>query len=110
MSEIFLRDRIFLEERKQYYIKKIKCYNYDIKEHYTWDCYKLKKSQNLAATRWELRGVKQQVLTTITEWSLDLATLEYRSTGVNNQHMSMSLTVCYNDFCRTHQSDKNKSE
>ena len=39
--------------------KKIKCYNYDIKEHYTQDCCKLKKSQHLITIKEELRDTKQ---------------------------------------------------
>ena len=37
----------FQRKRNSSNIKKIKCYNYDIREHYTRDCDKLKKSQTL---------------------------------------------------------------
>ena len=39
-------------------IRKVECYNCDIKEHYARDCYKIKKSQNLTAIRCEPERTK----------------------------------------------------
>ena len=38
----------FQKKRNSSYIRKVKCYNCNIKRHYTWDCYKVKKPQTLA--------------------------------------------------------------
>ena len=54
--------------------------------------------------------MKWQVLIIMTEQSLSLATLGQESVHINNQHNNMSWTVCYNDICQTHQSDKKDSE
>ena len=43
----------------------MKCYNCDLKEHYVWECHKFKKSQNLAAIKWESEDIKWQVLITM---------------------------------------------
>ena len=44
------------------------------------------------------------------EQNSDLAALGQKSVNVNHQHNSMSWTVCYNDVCQMHQSDKEDSE
>ena len=62
----------------------MKCYNYDIKEYYTWECYKLKKSQSITAIKWGLRGTKWQVLVITAEKHSDLVILDQRSMNINN--------------------------
>ena len=54
--------------------------------------------------------MRQQVLMIMTEQSSGLAALDQKSVNTNNQHKSMSWTVCYDNTCQTHQSDKNDSE
>ena len=50
-SEHFKETQYSQKKENSNNIKKIKCYNCDIKEHYTQDCYKSKKLQTLAAIR-----------------------------------------------------------
>ena len=47
-------------------IKKEKCYNCDIKEHYTNECRKLKKSQQVAKTGKKPKQQKQKLVTVLT--------------------------------------------
>ena len=44
------------------------------------------------------------------KWNSGLAALEQESTNVNQQHNSISWTVCYNNICQMHRSDKEDSE
>ena len=44
------------------------------------------------------------------KWNSDLVALEQENMKINQQHNSMSWTVCYNDICQTHRSDKDDSE
>ena len=53
--------------------------------------------------------MKQWVLTIMKEWNSDLASLEQKSTDINQQHNSMSWTACYNDTCQTHRGNKDGS-
>ena len=96
----------FQKKRNSSNFKRGECYNCDILEHFTQECWKQKKSQSITTIKWGLRGTKQQVLTIMKEQNPGLAALEQESTKVNQQHNSMSWTVCYNDICQMHRSDK----
>ena len=79
-------------------IRKRKCYNCDIKSHYTNKCRKSKKLQQIARTGKELKQLKQKLATVLTVLFS------------KNKHDCLLWTVCYNNMCITHRSDKNSSE
>ena len=54
--------------------------------------------------------MKQWVLIIITEWSSGLAALKQKNVNINNQHNSMTWTVCYDNVYQTYQSDKKDSK
>ena len=99
----------FQKKKNSSNFKREECYNCGISEHFMQKCQKQKKSQSITATKWGLRGTKQQVLTIMKKWNSDLAALEQKSTDINQQHNSMSWTACYNDTCQMHRSDKDGS-
>ena len=79
-------------------IKKEKCYNCNIKEHYTNECRKSKKSQQVAKTGKKSKQQKQKLATVLT------------AQFSKHKHNCLSWTVCYNNMCITHQSDKDDSD
>ena len=79
-------------------IRKRKCYNCDIESHYMNECRKLKRSQQVARTGKRSKQLKQKLATVLTV------------SFSKNKHDCLSWTVCYNDMCTTHRSDKNSSE
>ena len=79
-------------------IKRRRCYNCNIKEHYINECRKLKKLQQVARMKRRLKQWKQKLVTVLT------------ILFSKNEHDCLSWTVCYNDMCMTHWSNKNSSE
>ena len=79
-------------------IRKRKCYNCDIKNHYVNECRKSKRLQQVARTEKRLKQLKQKLMTVLTVLFS------------KNKHDCLSWTVCYNDMCITYRSDKNDSE
>ena len=61
-------------------------------------CRKSKKLQQVAKTGKRLKQLKQKLVTVLTDSSS------------KNKHDCLSWTVCYDDMCITHRSDKNGSE
>ena len=79
-------------------IKKEKCYNCNIKEHYANECRKSRKSQQVAKTEKKSKQQKQKLATVLTAWFS------------KHKHNCLSWTVCYDDTCITYQSDKDDSD
>ena len=71
-------------------IKKRKCYNCDIKEHYTNKCRKSRKSQQVAKIERKSKQQRQKLATVLT--------VSFNK----HEHDCLSWTVCYNDMCTTY--------
>ena len=56
----------FQQKRNNSSIRKEKCYNYNIKSHYTNKCRKLKRLQQVARTGKRLKQLKQKLITVLT--------------------------------------------
>ena len=82
--------RYFQKKENNSSIKKEKCYNYDIKEHYTNECRKLKKMQQIAKMKQKSKQQKQNLVTV-------LIVLFSK-----HEHDCLSWIVCYNDMCITY--------
>ena len=57
-SRWFKKTGCFQKKRNNNNIKGVKCYNCDIKEHYMWECCKLKKSQIIITIKQESEDIK----------------------------------------------------
>ena len=79
-------------------IRKRKCYNCNIKNHYVNECRKSKRSQQVARTEKRLKQLKQKLATVLTVLFS------------KNKHDCLSWTVYYNNMCTTYRSDKDSSE
>ena len=79
-------------------IKKGKCYNCNIEEHYANECRKSKKLQQVAKTEKKSKQQKQELATVLT------------AQFSKHKHNCLSWTACYDNTCITHQSDKDDSD
>ena len=75
-------------------IKKRKCYNCNIKEHYTNECRKSRKSQQVTKTEKKSKQQRQKLATVLT--------VSFNK----HKHNCLSWTVCYNNTCTTYWSNK----
>ena len=71
-------------------IKKEKCYNYNIEEHYTNECRKPRRLQQVAKMKKKSKQQRQELVTVLTVSSS------------KHKHDCLSWTACYNNMCTTH--------
>ena len=90
--------RHFQKKENSSSIKKEKCYNCDVEEHYANECRKSRRLQQVAKMK---KKPKQ--------WRQELATVLTVSLS-KHEHDCLSWTVCYNNMCTMHQSDKDNFE
>ena len=80
----------FQKKRNNSSIKKRKCYNCDVEEHYANEC---RKSRKL----WQVARMKKK----LKQWKQELATILIVLFS-KHKYDYLSWTVCYNDMCTTH--------
>ena len=90
--------RYFQKKENDSSIKKGKCYNCNVEEHYANECRKSKKLQQVARTEKRSKQQKQKLATVLTVLFS------------KHEHDCLSWTACYNNTCITHWSDKDDSE
>ena len=80
----------FQKKRNNSSIKKRKCYNCDVKEHYTNKCRKLRKLQQVAKIKKKLKQWRQKLAIVLT--------VSFRK----HEHDCLSWMICYNNMCTTY--------
>ena len=84
------RSECFQKKENNSSIKKRKCYNCDVKEHYASECRKSRKSQQVVKMKKKLKQQRQKLITVLTVLFN------------KHEHNCLSWIVCYDNTCITY--------